>query len=57
MKEFPKSLANIIAIISVFILGGYVTQEYKFNQPIELYRYVFTFLFGFMFYLYGKKNS
>jgi hypothetical protein len=57
MREFPKPLANVLALLSAFILGGYTTQEYMFNQPVELYRYVLTFVFGLMFYLYGKKDS
>jgi hypothetical protein len=57
MREFPKPLANIMAILAAFTLGGYVTQEYMFNQPVEMSRYVLTFVFGFMFYLYGNKES
>jgi hypothetical protein len=57
MREFPKPLASFMAILSAFTLGGYVTQEFMFNQPVELSRYVMTFVFGFMFYLYGKKDS
>lgn len=57
MREFPKPLASFLALLSAFILGAYCTQEYKFNQPVELYRYVLTFTFGLMFYMYGKKDS
>jgi len=38
------------------MLGAYVTQEFKFNQPIEMYRYILTFIFGLMFYLDGEKD-
>ena len=57
MREFPKPLASFLALLSAFILGAYCTQEYKFNQPVELYRYILTFTFGLMFYMYGKKDS
>jgi hypothetical protein len=42
--------------MSAFILGAYVTQEFKFNQPVEMYRYVLTFMFGLMFYLDSERK-
>lgn len=57
MENFPKTLSKILSIISAFMLGAYVTQEYKFNQPVELYRYLLTFIFGLMFYIHGHKKD
>lgn len=57
MDNFPKTLSKILSILSAFLLGAYFTQEYKFNQPIELYRYFLTFIFGLMFYIHGHKKD
>ena len=57
MENFPKNLSKLMSILSAFLLGGYVTQEYKFNQPVEFYRYFLTFIFGLMFYLHGNKKD
>jgi len=42
--------------MSAFILGAYVTQEFKFDQPVETYKYLLTFVFGVMFYLDGNRD-
>lgn len=52
-----KNVAKLLSIVSAFTLGAYVTQEYKFNQPVEFYRYFLTFFFGLMFYIYGNKKD
>jgi len=58
MKEriFPKWMSKILALMSAFMLGAYVTQEFKFDHPVEMYRYILTFLFGLMFYLDGERK-
>lgn len=43
--------------MSAFMLGAYVTQEFKFNQPVEVYRYVLTFFFGLMFFIHGNYKK
>ena len=57
MENFPKTLSKILSILSAFMLGAYITQEYKFNQPVEFYRYFLTFIFGLMFYIHGHKKD
>lgn len=57
MDKFPKGLSRLVSILSAFLLGAYVTQEYKFNQPVEFYRYFLTFVFGLMFYLHGNSKD
>jgi hypothetical protein len=57
MKNFPKGLSRLLSILSAFILGAYVTQEYKFDQPVDFYRYCSTFLFGAMFYIHGNSKD
>lgn len=52
-----KNLARFMSVVAAFLLGAYVTQEYKFGQPVELYRYFLTFIFGLMFYIYGNKKD
>ncbi len=55
-RIFPKWLSKILAFMSAFILGAYVTQEFKFDQPVEAHRYLLTFVFGIMFYLDSNKD-
>ncbi len=55
-RIFPKWMSKILALMSAFMLGSYVTQEFKFEQPVEMYRYILTFLFGLMFYLDGERK-
>lgn len=55
-RTFPKWMSKILALMSAFMLGAYVTQEFKFEQPVEMYRYILTFLFGLMFYLDGERK-
>ena len=57
MDKFPKTIYKVLSILSAFMLGAYVTQEYKFNQPVEFYRYFLTFIFGLMFYINGHKKD
>lgn len=57
MEKFPKTLSKVLSVLSAFMLGTYVTQEYKFNQPVEFYRYALTFFFGLMFYVHGHKKD
>ncbi len=55
-RIFPKWMSKILGLMSAFMLGAYVTQEFKFEQPVEMYRYILTFLFGLMFYLDGERK-
>ena len=57
MYPFSKKLSKIISLMSAFMLGAYITQEYKFHQPVEAYRYILTFLFGLMFYLHSEQKD
>ncbi len=57
MDIIPKRLARFLSLLSAFILGAYVTQQFKFNQPIEFYKYFLTFMFGMMFYLHGNSKD
>jgi CDP-diglyceride synthetase len=57
MHPFPKKLSRIISLMSAFMLGAYITQEYKFHQPVEAYRYILTFSFGLMFYLHSEQKD
>lgn len=57
MDKLPKTISKVMSILSAFMLGAYVTQEYKFGQPVEFYRYFLTFMFGLMFYVHGNKKD
>ncbi len=55
-RLFPKWVSKILSLMSAFMLGAYVTQEFKFNQPVEVYKYILTFIFGLMFYFDGNEK-
>jgi hypothetical protein len=57
MDRFPKGFARFLSLMSAFILGAYVTQQFKFNQPVEFYRYFLTSMFGLMFYIHGNSKD
>lgn len=57
MDRFPKGFARFLSLMSALILGSYITQQFKFNQPVEFYRYFLTFMFGFMFYIHGNSKD
>ena len=57
MYPFPKKLSKILSLMSAFMVGAYITQEYKFHQPVEVYRYILTFSFGLMFYLHSEQKD
>jgi hypothetical protein len=57
MDRFPKGFARFLSLMSAFILGAYITQQFKFNQPVEFYRYFLTFMFGLMFYIHGNSKD
>ncbi len=58
MKKLPPIwLCKLLSIMSAFILGSFCTQEFKFNQPVELYKYAFTFIFGYLFYILGERKE
>ncbi len=45
-----KNLIKLVTYLQAFVLGGYVTSQYKFNTPIEPYRWALTTFF-FLFFL------
>lgn len=57
MDDLQKKVSRVMSILAAFMLGAYVTQEYKFGQPVEFYRYFLTFVFGLMFYIHGNKKD
>jgi hypothetical protein len=43
-----KILSAILSYLGMFMLGAYAASQFKFNTPIEDYRWVITsFFFGF----------
>ena len=53
-----KRAGNIlIGLIGTFTLGLYVSQHFKYNEPIELRRWILTSLFTLMFLAMGLTKS
>ena len=38
-----------LAMLSCFELGLYASSTFRYNEPIESYRWIWTSLFGIMF--------
>jgi hypothetical protein len=56
-KNYPKWLSSILYILSISVLSTYVTMEVMLDKEIELYRYILTFIFGYMFYCMANKKE
>ena len=54
-----KIYSTICSYIGVFTLGLYVSSHYKFNAPIESYRWGITLFFTTMFIIltFNRKNN
>ena len=39
-----------MSYLSIFIIGAYTTSHFRYNEPIEIYRWVIT-IFFFFFWL------
>lgn len=57
MRLYPKWLAWTLFILSILNLSAYATLEIFYNKEVELYRYILTFIFGFMFYNMANKKD
>jgi hypothetical protein len=57
INRYPKWLAGILCILSIVTLSAYVTEEIIFDNEVEMYRYVLTFIFGLMFYNMATKKG
>ena len=44
------NLIKLVTYIQAFVLGGYFTSQYKFNTPVEPFRWTLTTFF-FLFFL------
>ena len=50
-------LFRTLSYLNAFVLGGYVVQQFKFNQPIEIYRWIITSFFFCFFLLLTTKDK
>lgn len=57
IKYYPKWLAWLLTMISIFSLASYATQEVILGEEVSLYRYILTFIFGLMFYNMAIKKD
>ncbi len=57
MKLYPKWMAFTLFILSLLSLSAYATLEVVYDEEVELYRYILTFLFGLMFYNMANKKE
>jgi hypothetical protein len=57
MKLYPKWLAFTLFILSLLSLSAYATLEVVYDEEVELYRYILTFIFGLMFYKMANKKE
>lgn len=58
-STFPKWLAKMLSYIAIFGIGAYACATFRYHQPIELYRWILTSVFGIFFYFLSlpEKNK
>lgn len=57
MEENIKIFGSLfLAMVSCFTIGLYAASEFKYNNPIEIHRWVMTSLFGLAFLGYFLKQ-
>lgn len=52
MKKFGSLF---LAMLSCFTIGLYSASEFKYNNPIEIHRWIITSMFGLVFLVYFLK--
>ena len=56
MKKIKTYGSLFLAMLSCFTIGLYAASELKYNEPIDLHRWIMTSLFGLMFLWYFLTN-
>ena len=54
--KFKIIISLFLSMLDCFILGLYASATFRYNEPIEPYRWVITSMFGLMFLLYFLDN-
>lgn len=52
MKNIKIFGSLFLAMLSCFTIGLYSSSTLKYNEPIELHRWIMTIIFGLMFLIY-----
>ena len=52
-----KIYSAILSYLSMFLLGGYFTSQFKFDTPIEDYRWIITSFFFLFFVVLTFKTK
>lgn len=52
MKKIKVFISLFLTILSSFTIGLYASSMFKFNQPIDLHRWITTIIFGTMSLVY-----
>jgi hypothetical protein len=51
-----KTLTAVLSYLSMFMIGAYATSQFKFDTPIEGYRWMMTGFF-FLFFVVATFNT
>jgi hypothetical protein len=51
-----KTLNAVLSYLSMFMIGAYATSQFKFDTPIEGYRWMMTGFF-FLFFVVATFNT
>lgn len=52
-----KKVATLLSYGLAILLGVYLTKEFKYNEPIEAYRWITTLLLFGWFLMLSKKED
>ena len=49
MKNIKTFGSLFLAMVSCFTIGLYAASEFKYNNPIEIHKWIITSIFGLVF--------
>ena len=52
MEKFKTYGSLVLAMLSCFNIGLYGSSTFRYNEPIEIHRWIMTSIFGLAFLVY-----
>jgi hypothetical protein len=56
MEKIKTFGSLFLAMVNCFTIGLYAASEFKYNNPIEIHRWIMTSIFGLAFLGYFLKQ-
>jgi hypothetical protein len=52
MEKFKNYGSLVLAMLGCFNIGLYASSTFRYNEPIEMHRWIMTSIFGLAFLVY-----